>query len=110
MGQPIFPYNKTSLTNLDINPEGELYGESIVFTGSISIPRSQAAMMASKLGCFATNTVTKNTTILIVGLQDSSKLAGYEKSAKHRKAEELLEKGLKIKILSEEDFAELHIK
>jgi len=108
VGQPIFLYNKTSLSSLDINTEGELYGESIVFTGSLSIPRSEAASIASKLGCNVTSSVTKNTTILIVGIQDSTKLAGYEKSSKHRKAEELIEKGSKIKILSEEDFAEIH--
>lgn len=57
-----------------------------------------------------TSSVTKSTTILIVGLQDNTKLGGYEKSSKHRKAEELIVKGCKIKILSEEDFVEIQKK
>ena len=40
----------------------------------------------------------------MVGTQDRSKLNGYEKSGKHRKAEVLIEKGAEIQILSESDF------
>ena len=107
VGQPIFIYNQSSQIKLDGNPEGALFGESIVFTGALSIPRSKAGLMASKMGCNVTNSVTKNTTMLIVGFQDATKLAGYEKSSKHRKAEELIKSGMKIKILSENDFAEI---
>ena len=46
-------------------------------------------------------------TMLVVGTQDSSRLNGYEKSGKHRKAESLIEKGADIQILSESDFSEL---
>ena len=45
--------------------------------------------------------------MLVVGTQDKSKLKGYVKSSKHRKAEALIEKGLEIQILSESDFSEL---
>jgi len=107
VGQPIFLYNKSSHIKLEGNPEGQLYGETIVFTGALSIPRSEAGIMASKVGCCVTNSITKNTTMLVVGFQDTTKLAGYDKSTKHRKAEELIEKGTKIKILSEKDFAEI---
>lgn len=107
VGQPIFIYNQSSQIKLDGNPEGALFGESIVFTGALSILRREAGLMASKMGCNVTNSVTKNTTMLIVGFQDVTKLAGYEKSSKHRKAEELIKSGMKIKILSENDFAEI---
>ena len=89
------------------NPDGPLYGENIVFTGSLSLPRSEASQLASNLGCNVGNSVTKKTTILVVGIQNVSVLSGYEKSSKHRKAEELISKGLSIKIFSEEDFLEL---
>ena len=89
------------------NPEGSLYGEKIVFTGALSIPRIEAAGYASKIGCNVLDSVTKKTTILVVGTQDSSKLAGYEKSSKHRKAESLIEKGNSIKILIEKDFIDM---
>ena len=40
----------------------------------------------------------------MVGEQDLQRLAGQEKSAKHRKAESLIEKGQDIKIIEEKDF------
>lgn len=108
VGQPIFTYKKGSTSiNLEGNPEGLLFGENLVFTGALSIPRSEAGIIASKIGCKVTNSVTKITTMLVVGLQDDTKLAGYEKSSKHRKAEELIEKGINIRILSENDFVEI---
>jgi DNA polymerase-3 subunit epsilon len=98
---------KSSYVNLSGNIEGSLYGETLVFTGSLSLVRSEAAEIAARLGCNVTNSVSKKTTILVVGLQDESRLAGYEKSSKHRKAEELIAKGSDIKILSELDFIEI---
>jgi DNA polymerase-3 subunit epsilon len=71
------------------NPEGSLYGETIVFTGALSLPRFEAAKIAVNLGCRVDNSVTKSTTILVVGTQDIFRLAGYKKSSKHRKTEEL---------------------
>lgn len=91
----------------DGNPEGSLYGENLVFTGALSLPRKEAAGIAAKIGCNVLNSVTQKTTILVVGTQDSTKLAGYEKSSKHRKVEELIEKGKIIKILSEKDFIKM---
>ena len=51
--------------------------------------------------------VTSQVTMLVVGTQDKTKLNGYEKSSKHRKAEALVMKGMEIQILSESDFSEL---
>ena len=89
------------------NPEGSLFGENLVFTGALSLPRKEAAIIAAKIGCNVLDSVTKKTTILVVGTQDSTKLAGYDKSSKHRKAEELIDKGNQIKILSEKDFIKM---
>jgi DNA polymerase-3 subunit epsilon len=89
------------------NPEGDLVGESLVFTGALQIPRSQAANMAAQIGCDVTKGVTKKTTMLVVGDQDVTKLAGHALSSKHRKALELIEKGISIRILRESDFVEL---
>jgi len=88
------------------NPEGPLYGEVMVFTGALEIPRSEAADMAAKIGCQVGTGVTIKTTMLVVGDQDVSKLAGHEKSTKHRKAEALISKGVSIRILRETDFKE----
>jgi DNA polymerase-3 subunit epsilon len=89
------------------NPKGILFGESAVFTGTLSQPRHIYAQIASDAGCRIQDGVNKETTLLVVGWQDSYRLAGYEKSSKHRKAEELSQKGFPIRILSEDDFVTL---
>lgn len=89
------------------NPDGDLFGELLVFTGSLEIPRREAAELAANVGCTVAPGVTKKTTMLVVGDQDIKKLAGKAKSAKHLKAEQLIEKGQKIRILKESDFRQL---
>ncbi len=89
------------------NQEGPLYGEVLVFTGALTIPRREAADMAARTGCTVADGVNKRTTMLVVGDQDIRKLAGQEKSSKHRKAEDLILKGQMIRILGETDFKEL---
>ena len=84
--------------------DGPLVGESIVFTGALSMPRQSAADRADGLGAAVEPGVTKHTTLLVVGDQDLSKLAGQLKSSKHRKAEQLIAKGQSIRILAESDF------
>jgi DNA polymerase III subunit epsilon len=69
--------------------------------------RSEAAEIAASLGCEVDANVTKKTTTLVVGDQDIEKLAGHEKSRKHRRAEELISDGQRIRILGETDFNEL---
>ncbi|MCB2196770.1 MAG: transposase [Bacteroidetes bacterium] len=106
--KPINIYSKgSSVPNLEGNPEGSLFGENAVFTGSLFITRAEAAKLASDLGCNVSNSVNKKTTMLIVGKQETFKLAGYQKSSKHRKAEKLITEGYEIRILSEDDFKEL---
>lgn len=89
------------------NPEGALFGEVAVFTGTLSIPRSEAADLAAAAGCRVDGGVTKHTTILIVGDQDLRKLAGREKSANQLKAEQLINTGQRIQILGETDFKQI---
>lgn len=91
----------------DGNPDGPLAGEVIVFTGSLRVPRREAAAMAAEVGCAVADGVTKKTTLLVVGDQDATRLAGHEKSTKHRKAEDLMDKGHAIRILRESDFLRL---
>jgi len=86
------------------NPEGPLYGEVAVFTGALSLLRREAADMAAAAGCQVAGSVTKGTTLLIVGDQDIRKLTGHEKSSKHREAERLISKGQPIRVLRETDF------
>lgn len=89
------------------NPDGALYGEVLVFTGVLSIPRREAADLAAFAGCEVAASMKKTVTLLVVGGQDLRKLAGHEKSSKHRKAGELIAKGQQIRILGESDFHRL---
>ncbi len=91
----------------DGNPQGALWGEVMVFTGALVMPRREAADMAASIGCQVDSNVTKRTTLLVVGDQDLKRLAGHEKSLKHRKAEDLMHQGISIRILRETDFREL---
>lgn len=106
VSKPIDPSNHGSIQR-EGNPEGEFYGETLVFTGALLIPRAEAAKLAASAGCAVGSSVTKKTTLLVVGDQDITKLAGKEKSSKHVKAEQLISKGQKIRILKESDFKEL---
>lgn len=107
--QPIDPASSSggSAIKRDGNPEGELYGEVLVFTGALEIPRREAADLAASIGCTVASGVTKKTTLLVVGDQDVTKLAGKTKSSKHLKAEQLIAKGQKIRMIKESDFKEL---
>jgi len=107
--KPINPRSSSSGSKekRDGNPQGLLYGEVVVFTGALVIPRNEAANLAANVGCKVAPNVTKTTTLLIVGDQDLSRLSGKKKSSKHIRAEELISKGQNIRILQESDFQEL---
>lgn len=106
VNQPIDPASSSSGAAIqrDGNPEGDLYGEVLVFTGALDLPRNEAADLAASVGCRVAAGVTKNTTLLVVGDQDITKLAGHERSSKHRKAEQLVAEGHRIRIIRESDF------
>jgi DNA polymerase-3 subunit epsilon len=106
--QPIDPsLEANSRISRDGDPDGALFGEVAVFTGALEIPRREAANLAAAAGCAVAPSVTKDTTLLIVGDIDVQRLAGHDRSSKHRKAEELIANGQPIRILGESDFREL---
>lgn len=84
--------------------DGPLLGETVTFTGRLSMSRDTAANQASVAGADVADSVSKRTTILVVGDQDLRATKGQEKSTKHRRAEELIAKGCSIKIVGESDF------
>jgi len=103
--KPIFPSTSSTVKiTRDGNPEGHLFGETVVFTGALTMPRATAADIAANAGCQVDPSVTQRTTMLVVGNQDIRRLAGHEKSSKHRKAEEFIARGQKTRILCEDDF------
>ena len=85
---------------------GPLTGETICFTGSLAMYRAEAAEMVNSLGASVVNSVTRKTTILVLGTQDSPMIVD-DKSRKHRKAEELNSEGYSVEIMSEDQFFEI---
>lgn len=111
LGRVEQPINPSAATHDHIrrigDPDGPFFGEVMVFTGALQIPRREAADLAAAVGCEVADTVTKQTTLLVVGDQDVKKLAGHSRSSKHRKAEQLVRAGQPLRILRETDFREL---
>lgn len=101
--QPLNPKSGKTIAR-DGNPDGFLYGEVLAFTGALQMVRREAADLAASAGCKVGTSVTMDTTLLVVGDQDVQRLGGHNKSAKHRRAEELIQKGQAIRILRESDF------
>ena len=93
------------LESVPLNDNGKFYGEVIVFTGTLNIPRVEAINKAKSVGFEVGEGVTKKTSVLVVGQQDLRRLKpGEEKSSKHVKAEKLIREGLNVEIISEETF------
>ncbi len=86
------------------NEDGPLYGEVVCFTGDLSMPRSSAQVVAAFAGCEVKSSVTKKTTLLVVGSPNFSLIGDKGKSSKQLKAESLAESGHPIRLISEEDF------
>lgn len=80
---------------------GALAGECVTFTGGLSRSRRQMANLIAAAGGAVSTNPNHSTTILVLGTQDPSTLAGKAKSFKHLKAEELMATGQRITILTE---------
>lgn len=51
---------KNNRINLEGNPDGNLHGEVLVFTGALMISRIEAAKMAADAGCDIFASVNRN--------------------------------------------------
>lgn len=85
------------------DPTGEWAGNCIAFTGSLEIPRREAAKLAAALGFDVSENVSKKVTHLVLGDRDAE-LYSKEKSGKHLKAEQLIGSGHPLQLISESDF------
>lgn len=100
-------YNYKNRLKSKGNPTGEYYGETLVFTGVLSIVRSEATALANAKGFDVSPSVNGKTNYLVKGLAEPDKLNGKAMSSKEAKALELIQKGQNIVFLSEQDFFEL---
>jgi DNA polymerase III subunit epsilon len=99
-------YHKLN-NKVEANPDGHLFGTNIVFTGALTMNRPLAVSLASEAGCIVQNNVTRDTNLLVVGMQDTKRLGGKTVSNKQLRAEELIIKGQEIQIIGESDFLKL---
>lgn len=103
--------------NPEPNPNADrlhpLYGQTVVFTGNLAIPRVQAKARAAELGARTASSVTRRTTVLVVGdgfvADDLRKgRAGASRiTVKARRALELHHRGQRIEVLSEGEFMQM---
>ena len=96
-----------SIKRGSVNEDGPLAGHCVVFTGQLSMTRYDAADVAAESGASVSQNVTRKVSMLVVGMRERGHQELYGKSGKHKKAEQLIEKGLEIEILSEDDFLAL---
>ncbi len=72
---------------------GALAGKTVVFTGTLKMPRTEAEELVRRHGGRATSSVSKNTTYLVAGEDAGSKLEKARKAG--------------VKVLTEEEFLEM---
>jgi len=84
---------KTEQERVEVSKKQPLSGKTFVFTGALSMPRSEAEGMIKRLGGKASSSVSRNTDYVV---------AGAEPGSKHARAIEL-----GVKVLTEEEFRSL---
>lgn len=93
------------IESMEGNPEGPLYGETIVFTGSLDRPRKDLRDVVVALGCNFADSLTRETTMLVVGNYNNPTVLTTGKSGKLAKAEKLNKDGkAHIEIMSSDSF------
>ena len=97
---------KVTVENIDSN--NPLYGKSVVFTGELSMDRSQAMQLAVNAGASVKTSVSRKTDYLIVGKQDLQLVGEDGMSTKEEKAHALNNAGsANVKIIDEATFLQL---
>ena len=91
----------------DADPEHPLYGQILVFTGALSIRRQDAWDAAARCGAAVGKTVTKRTTMLVVGDGFTGSDPADFTTGKAAKAVQLRAKGQRIEVLTEADLVQL---
>ncbi|EMY34681.1 DNA polymerase III subunit alpha [Arthrobacter crystallopoietes BAB-32] len=99
-------------SNPPANPQADaahpLYGQTVVFTGNLGIERQQAKIRAAALGAQPASSVTRKTTVLVVG--DGFVAADLKRGRLTAKAQKVLQlhgRGQQIEVLSEGEFLQM---
>lgn len=80
-----------------------LYQKTLVFTGDLSIDRSEAVQLAVNKGAVVKSGVSGKTQIVVLGRREN----GAAMSSKEKKARELIAAGKELRLLNEEEFLAL---
>jgi DNA polymerase-3 subunit epsilon len=92
----------------EVNPDSELFGKKIVFTGGLeSMTRSEAIQRAVNNGASVASAVSKKTNYLIVGVSDFLDFERGIKTNKFKYAESAKQAGADIEIIDEEIFLKM---
>lgn len=94
--------------NSAADPHHPLFGHRVVFTGALGMTRSEAKVRAAELGAQPASSVTRATTLLVVGDGFvAADLASGRVTTKARKALQLRERGQRVEVLSEGEFLQM---
>jgi DNA polymerase III subunit epsilon len=89
-------------------PGHPLFGQTVVFTGELRIPRPEAKVRSAELGARPESRVTARTTVLVVGDGFvAADLRSGRLTGKARRVLELHERGQRIEVLSEGEFLQM---
>jgi DNA polymerase III subunit epsilon len=101
------PATPLSSINTDADADNFFYGKSVCFTGEMNISRSSAIELVRDRGADTTTSVSKLTSVIVVGNYDRHTLSPDYMSSKMKKAAELIASGHEIEIISEAQFLQL---
>ncbi|MDJ0357165.1 exonuclease domain-containing protein [Paenarthrobacter sp. PH39-S1] len=90
------------------DPHHPLFGQMVVFTGNLQLPRGAAKERAAGLGAQPASSVTRKTTVLVVGDGFvAADLRSGRLTSKARRVLELHGRGQSIEVLSEGEFMQM---
>lgn len=91
----------------EADPEHPLFGKNVVFTGKLSVfSRREAAVLVGKKGGTPQNGINNQTDYIVLGDFEDVMIKG-NKSSKLIKAEKMINEGINIEIVSEQDFLKM---
>ncbi|MCY0905390.1 exonuclease domain-containing protein [Arthrobacter sp. H14-L1] len=94
--------------NQRADPHHPLFGQMVVFTGTLQLARSTAKERAAGFGAQPASAVTKKTTVLVVGDGFvAADLRNGRLTVKARKVLDLHDRGQNIEVLSEGEFMQM---
>ncbi len=94
--------------NLSADISHPLYGQTLVFTGDLSVGRPEAKLRAAGYGAQCASSVTLKTTVLVVGSGfTATDLRSGRLTSKAQRVLELQRRGQGIEVLSEGEFLQM---